>query len=166
MTFHKHEQFLQFHRPSLLQCDDGRSLLITQDRQQTDDRRTEVSNQRTFVYCIKYRWQLDRLSASSCAAVMLLNNFGPPVLRRFYLGPSCLTTKFYQTIVWVCDCFLLFFTTVKFDPIPTTVTKVTDSSAKVTEELVQTVDVCDEDETSRGTLQIKLYTFYIVTATR
>ena len=46
------------------------------------------------------------------------------------------------------------------------VTKVADSPAKVTEELVQTVDVCDEDETSRGTLQIKLYTFYIVTATR
>jgi len=42
-----------------------------------------------------------------------------------------------------------------------TVTKVSDSSAKVTEELVQTVDVCDEDETSRGTLQIKLYTSYI-----
>ena len=49
---------------------------------------------------------------------------------------------------------------------PPTVTKLADSPAKVTEELVQTVDVCDEDETSRGTLQIKLYTFYIVTATR
>ena len=47
-----------------------------------------------------------------------------------------------------------------------TVTKVSDSPAKVTEELVQMVDDAWGGETSRGTLQIKLYTFYIVTATR
>ena len=38
-----------------------------------------------------------------------------PVLHRFCLGPSRLTTNFYQTAVWQC-----FFTTGKHDPVPTT----------------------------------------------
>jgi len=107
MTSHKHKQFLQFHRSSLLQCDDGRSLLITQDRQQTD------WGQQSMHIHLLYKIQMT-IGLSFC--VIMCSSNAPktilahPVLRRFYLGPSCLTTKFYQTIVWVCDyvffCFL------------------------------------------------------------
>jgi len=106
MTLHKHKQFLQFHRSSLLQCDDGRSLLITQDGQQTDWglQSMHICN----LIC-----DVDRLSTSLYAAVKLLKQF--PILHRFCLGPSRLTTNFYQTAVWQC-----FFTTGKHDPVPTT----------------------------------------------
>ena len=115
MTSHKHEQSLQFHTSSLLQCDDGRSLLITQDGQQTDDRRTEISNQCIFNYLICGSPFYVMIRSSKAPRTILAH----PVLHRFFVLGLCYNHKILSDGS-VTMFFLCFFTTVKFDPIPTT----------------------------------------------